>query len=91
MRIMYSILNILHSNSVKGRLSALTRKEIQKLLDANGEKWNERTIYNYLRKLEDLNYIETGLKRSNATTFYINPEGIAWMKGIEEERPGESG
>lgn len=85
MRIMYSILNILYSNGVKGRLLALTRKEIQELMDADGEKWNERTIYNRLRELEEKHYIGAGLKRSNAKTFFISPEGIAWMKEIEEE------
>lgn len=85
LRIMYSILNILYANGVKGKLLALTRKEIQELLDADDEKWNERTIYNRLRELEEKNYIGAGLKRSNAKTFYIRPEGIAWMKEIETE------
>ena len=44
LRIMYSILNTLYSHGVKNRLLALTRKEIQEIMDAEGEKWNERTL-----------------------------------------------
>lgn len=82
---MYSILSILNLNNAKGKLHAFTRKEIQKLLSSNGEVWNERTIYNYLKELENKNYIGIGFKRSNAKTFYIRPEGIAWMEEIQEE------
>lgn len=85
LRIMYSILNTLYSHGVKNRLLALTRKEIQEIMDAEGEKWNERTLYNRLRELEEKQYIGIGIKRSNAKTFFINQEGIAWMKEIETE------
>ena len=85
LRIMYSILNTLYSHGVKNRLLALTRKEIQEIMDAEGEKWNERTLYNRLRELEEKQYIGIGMKRSNAKTFFINQEGIAWMKEIETE------
>jgi hypothetical protein len=35
--------------------------------------------------LEEKQYIGIGMKRSNAKTFFINQEGIAWMKEIETE------
>ena len=68
MRIMYSILNILYSNGAKSKLYALSQKDILEALAADGEHWNERTIYNKLRELLANNLILEGLKRGNAKT-----------------------
>ena len=83
MRIMYSILNILYSNGAKSKLYALSQKDIIEALAADGEHWNERTIYNKLRELLANNLILEGLKRGNAKTFYIDQVGIDWMKEMQ--------
>ena len=83
MRIMYSILNILYSNGAKSKLYALSQKDIIEALAADGEHWNERTIYNKLRELLANNLILEGLKRGNAKTFYIDQAGIDWMKEMQ--------
>lgn len=85
MRIMYLILNLLYSNEARSRLIALTQKEIIEALDADGESWNERTIYNKLREMQSNDYIGEGFKKGNAKTFFIRPEGIKWMEYAEAE------
>ena len=85
MRIMYLILNLLYSTEARSKLIALTQKEIIEALADDGESWNERTIYNKLRELEKNNYVGAGFKKGNAKTFFIRPEGIAWMEDAERE------
>ena len=48
---MYSILNILYTNKAQSKLYALTQKDIEEALIADGEKWCERTVYNKIRAL----------------------------------------
>lgn len=90
MRIMYSILNILYSNGAKSKLYALSQKDIVEALAADGEKWNERTVYNRLREMSDKKYILDGLKKGNAKTFYIGQAGIDWMKEVQGEDEEEN-
>lgn len=86
---MYSILNILYSNGANSKLYALSQKDIIEALEAEDEKWCERTIYNKLRELLEKQFILEGLKRVNAKTFYISQEGIDWMKEVEGENDNE--
>ena len=83
MRTMYLILNILYSNGAKSKLYALSQKDIIEALEADGEKWSERTIYNKIRELSKNRYILDGLRQGNAKTFYISNAGINWMKDVE--------
>lgn len=85
MRVMYSILNILHSNGAKSKLYALSQADILEALEADGEKCCEKTVYNKLRELIKRKYICEGLKRVNAKTFYISQAGVDWMKEMEGE------
>lgn len=89
MRIMYSILNILYSNKAQSKLYALTQKDIIEALAADGEGWNERTVYNKLRELSKQNLVCEGLKKVNAKTFYISQAGIDWMKEMEGDTDNE--
>lgn len=89
MRIMYLILNILYANKAKSKLYALTQKDIEEVLVADGNAWCDRTVYNKLRALIDKGYIKEGLRQGNAYTFYITPEGIAWMKEVEGDTENE--
>lgn len=89
LRTMYSILNILYSNGANSKLYALSQKDIIEALEAEDEKWCERTIYNKLRELLEKQFILEGLKRVNAKTFYISQEGIDWMKEVEGENDNE--
>ena len=59
MRIMYSILNILYTNKAQSKLYALTQKDIEEALIADGEKWCERTVYN---SAEETYHSECGSK-----------------------------
>ena len=83
MRTIYLILNILYSNGAKSKLYALSQKDIIEALEADGEKWSERTIYNKIRELSKNGYILDGLRQGNAKTFYISNAGINWMKDVE--------
>ena len=85
MRVMYSILNILHSNGAKSKLYALSQVDIMEALEADGESGCERTVYNKIRELVKKQYICEGLKRGNAKTFYIGQAGVDWMKEMEGE------
>lgn len=89
MRTMYSILNILYSNGANSKLYALSQKDIIEALEAEDEKWCERTVYNKLRELLEKQFILEGLKRVNAKTFYISQAGIDWMKEVEGENDNE--
>ena len=89
MRVMYSILNILHSNGAKSKLYALSQKDIIEALEAEDEKWCEKTVYNKLRELVNKKFILEGLKQVNAKTFYITQAGIDWMKEMEGEGEDE--
>ena len=51
MRIMYLILNLLYNADAKSKLIALTQKQIIEALEADGNSWNERTIYNHLKEM----------------------------------------
>ena len=84
MRIMYSILNILYTNKAQSKLYALTQKDIEEALIADGEKWCERTVYNKIRAL-----VKQGLRKSNSNTFYLTSEGIEWMKEVEGDTENE--
>lgn len=89
MRTMYSILNILYSNGAKSKLYALSQKDIIEALEAEDEKWCEKTVYNKLRELVSKKFILEGLKQVNAKTFYISQAGIDWMKDMEGESEDE--
>lgn len=83
MRTMYLILNILYSNGAKSKLYALSQKDIMEALEADGEKWSEKTIYNKIRELAKCGHVLEGLRQGNAKTFYISQAGIDWMKDVE--------
>lgn len=89
MRIMYSILNILFSNKANSQLYALTQVDIEEALIADGEEWCERTVYNKIRALVKQGYVKEGLRKGNANTFYLTPEGIEWMKDVEGDTENE--
>lgn len=89
MRTMYSILNILYRNGAKSKLYALSQKDIMEALEAEGEKWSERTIYNKIRELSSKKLILDGLRQGNSKTFYIGQEGIEWMKEMEGDNEDE--
>lgn len=89
MRTMYSILNILYSNGAKSKLYALSQKDIIEALEAEGEKWSERTIYNRIRELSSKKLILDGLRQGNSKTFYISHAGVDWMKEMEGESEDE--
>ena len=89
MRIMYSILNILYVNKAQSKLYALTQKDIEEALVADGETWCDRTVYNKLKALMKQGYIKEGLRQGNAYTFYITPGGIEWMKEVEGDTENE--
>lgn len=89
MRIMYSILNILFSNKANSQLYALTQVDIEEALIADGEEWCERTVYNKIRALVKQGYVKEGLRKGNANTFYLTPEGIEWMKDVEGDTKNE--
>lgn len=89
LRIMYSILNILYTNKAQSKLYALTQKDIEEALIADGEKWCERTVYNKIRALVKQGYVKEGLRQSNSNTFYLTSEGIGWMKEVEGDTENE--
>jgi Fe2+ or Zn2+ uptake regulation protein len=86
---MYSILNILFSNKANSQLYALTQVDIEEALIADGEEWCERTVYNKIRALVKQGYVKEGLRKGNANTFYLTPEGIEWMKDVEGDTENE--
>ena len=85
MRIMYSI----YTNKAQSKLYALTQKDIEEALIADGEEWCERTVYNKIRALVKQGYVKEGLRKGNANTFYLTPEGIEWMKDVEGDTENE--
>lgn len=58
-------------------------------LEAEGEKWSERTIYNKIRELSSKKLILDGLRQGNSKTFYIGQTGIEWMKEMEGDSEDE--
>ena len=34
-------------------------------------------------------YVKEGLRKGNANTFYLTPEGIEWMKDVEGDTENE--
>ena len=89
MSIMYSILNILYTNKAQSIIYALTQKDNEEALIADGEKWCERTDYNKIRALVKLGYVKEGLRKSNSNTFYLTSEGVEWMKEVEGDTENE--
>lgn len=86
LRTLYNILNVLYSNGAKSKLIALTQKQIQsQCLKDDGEMFNERTIYNRLKKLLKSGYIAEGLRVGNAKSYYISKAGIDWIEDVEKE------
>ena len=84
MRINYAILYYLINNNAKSKLNAIMQVEMVENLDkGNGEKWSERTIYNKLKQLQKLGYIQTGLRTGNSNTYYITQKGVEWMQEVE--------
>lgn len=82
---MYNILNLLYFNGAKSKLVAATQKQIQEELANRGTKLCDRTVYNNIRKLAKQGFIEEGLLRGNAKSYYITHTGAEWIKEIEKE------
>lgn len=85
MRVMYLILNLLYRNDAKSKVVALTLKQIQEILEAEGDKYNIRTVSYKIKELKQDGYIKDGMKEKNANTYYISADGIEWLKQMEEE------
>ena len=59
---MYLILNLLYNADAKSKLIALTQKQIIEALEADGNSWNERTIYNHLKEMLKKGYVGEDLQ-----------------------------
>ena len=85
MRVQYLILNLLYTSDAKSKLIAMPIKDIQTVMEQEGDGYCWKTIYNSIRELLKKEFLKEGMKMGNKSTYYISKEGIKWMREVEEE------
>ncbi len=83
-RLEFIILSVLRQNEATNRFSAMTVREIASAEDLG---MKENTIFKKIRGFEQTRYIGRGMKEGRADTFFITPDGLAYL---EEERGNKS-